>query len=107
MRTVGQGKRQAPRTKGEKQLQNLWAEVLDLPSHSIGRDDGFFQLGGDSMVAMRLVGAAGRDGAGLTMAHVFNNPKLSDLAVSWANEDSAMLVNEMPAAQPFSCLCPG
>ncbi|KAJ5033241.1 hypothetical protein PSV09DRAFT_2375456 [Bipolaris maydis] len=62
---------------GEKQLQNLWAEVLDLPSHSIGRDDGFFQLGGDSMVAMRLVGAAGRDGAGLTMAHVFNNPKLN------------------------------
>ncbi|KAJ5023966.1 hypothetical protein J3E73DRAFT_393282 [Bipolaris maydis] len=93
LRTVGQGKRQAPRTKGEKQLQNLWAEVLDLPSHSIGRDDGFFQLGGDSMVAMRLVGAAGRDGAGLTMAHVFNNPKLSDLAVSWANEDSAMLLD--------------
>ncbi|EFQ94423.1 hypothetical protein PTT_07899 [Pyrenophora teres f. teres 0-1] len=107
LRTVSQGKRQTPRTEAERQLQKLWAEVLDLPADSIGRDDSFFQLGGDSMVAMRLAGAARQTGAGLTVADVFNDPKLSDLAVTLANVDFTMVVDELPAAQPFACLSPG
>ena len=107
LRTVGQGKRQAPRTEAERWLQILWAEVLDLPVDSIGRDDSFFQLGGDSMVAMRLVGAARRAGTGFMVADVFNHPRLSELAVTLASVGSDMVEEKLPAAQPFACLYPG
>jgi aryl carrier-like protein len=81
LRVVGQGTREAPHNEIERRLQVLWAEVLHLPVDSIGRDDSFFQLGGDSMVAMRLVGAARRAGTVLTVAGVFHNSKMCDLAV--------------------------
>jgi amino acid adenylation domain-containing protein len=106
LRTVGQGKREAPRSEAERRLQRLWAEVLDLPVDSIGRDDSFFQLGGDSMVAMRLVGAVRRAGAGFMVADVFHNSKLCDLAFVLAVFDSITPVDELPAVWPFACLYP-
>jgi amino acid adenylation domain-containing protein len=42
----------------EEQLQGLWAKVLGIDASSIGADDSFFRLGGDSIAAMRLVRAA-------------------------------------------------
>lgn len=107
LRTVGQGHREAPRTDDERRLRQLWAEVLDLPVGSIGRNDSFFQLGGDSMVALRLVGAARRAGIGFAVADVFRNPLLSDLAVALASVDRAGLLDEHPAVGPFACLGPG
>ncbi|KAL4889562.1 hypothetical protein BDV59DRAFT_205091 [Aspergillus ambiguus] len=46
----------------------------------IGADDSFFRLGGDSIGAMQLAGVARENGLHLTVAHVFQQPKLSQLA---------------------------
>jgi pyochelin synthetase len=43
-----------PRTDLEKRLASLWSEVLNLPR--VGRNQDFFKLGGDSLLAARLVG---------------------------------------------------
>lgn len=43
-----------PRTDLERRLAVLWAEVLKVPE--VSREDDFFELGGDSLVAARLVG---------------------------------------------------
>jgi len=42
-----------PRSELERQLVSLWQEVLEVPVSGI--DDNFFDLGGDSIKAMRLI----------------------------------------------------
>jgi len=43
-----------PKTGTEKQLAEIWSELLEV--EQIGRDDDFFELGGDSLLAIHLVG---------------------------------------------------
>ncbi|ORY11754.1 nonribosomal peptide synthase [Clohesyomyces aquaticus] len=64
----------------EKKLLTIWSELLDMVEDSIGHEDSFFQLGGDSIIAMRLVGAAREEGLSMTVADVFKNPTFSDMA---------------------------
>ncbi|OCL10211.1 nonribosomal peptide synthase-like protein [Glonium stellatum] len=64
----------------ERKLLSLWSELLDMVEDSIGKDDSFFQLGGDSIIAMRLVGAAREEGLSMTVADVFRNPTFADMA---------------------------
>ncbi|KAI1076074.1 hypothetical protein F5B20DRAFT_584637 [Whalleya microplaca] len=72
-----------PSTEMEKRLQALWATVLKIDDLGrISADDSFLRIGGDSIAAMRLVGAARTSGVTLTVADVFRHPKLSDLAVA-------------------------
>ena len=75
-----------PSTPMEQRLHSLW-EVL-LKSTNIGLEDDFFQLGGDSVTAMRLVAAARKEGLSLTVDKIFKNPILSDMALI-AREDSS------------------
>ncbi len=39
-------------------MQQLWARVLNIKPESIGLDDSFFRLGGDSITAMQLSASA-------------------------------------------------
>ncbi len=59
----------APRTDEEKILCTALAEVLGLPS--IGADDNFFALGGDSISSLQVVGRARRAGLAITSRDVF------------------------------------
>ena len=45
----------APRNELEKQLCQIWCEVLGLPENAIGIRADFFKLGGDSIVSIQLV----------------------------------------------------
>ncbi|WP_208852632.1 phosphopantetheine-binding protein [Mycobacterium timonense] len=45
----------APQTQTEKIVAGLFAEVLAIDK--VGADDSFFDLGGDSLSAMRLIAA--------------------------------------------------
>ncbi|KAK3179273.1 NRPS [Lecanicillium sp. MT-2017a] len=72
--------RARPQTEAECQLRDLWASVLDIPAGRIRLDDSFFRLGGDSITAMRLVGAARRHSVSLTVGEIFSYPQLKRLA---------------------------
>ncbi|CZR70233.1 uncharacterized protein PAC_20134 [Phialocephala subalpina] len=75
-----QAEKVQPRSRLERTLQTLWSQVLAIQAKSIGVDDNFFRMGGDSVVAMKL-SAAGREvGITITVANIFQNPKLSDMA---------------------------
>lgn len=45
----------SPETDMEKRLQSIWANVLHIPIDSIGRDDSFLRIGGDSISAIQLM----------------------------------------------------
>ncbi|WP_433379567.1 amino acid adenylation domain-containing protein [Actinoplanes sp. CA-142083] len=59
----------AARTPREQLLCDLFAEVLGMPS--VGAEDDFFGLGGDSIVSIQLVGRARAAGLSLTLRQVF------------------------------------
>ncbi|KAF2846109.1 nonribosomal peptide synthase-like protein [Plenodomus tracheiphilus IPT5] len=64
----------------EKKLLALWSELLEMVEETVEQDDSFFQLGGDSILAMRLVGAAREEGLSMTVADVFKNPTFADMS---------------------------
>ncbi|KAI5291615.1 Nonribosomal Peptide Synthase (NRPS), partial [Ascosphaera aggregata] len=77
---------QKPITKAELVLCNLWQQLLGS-GVEIGANDNFFDVGGDSLRAMRLVAAARKEGLQLTVLDIFKNPKLSDMAVAMSKLD--------------------
>lgn len=90
MQTADRGEKRMPQTMIEKQLRDVWARVLSLDASLIGLDDSFFQLGGDSIGAMRLVSQAREAGLELSIANIFGLPQLQLMAeattVSVANK---------------------
>jgi amino acid adenylation domain-containing protein/non-ribosomal peptide synthase protein (TIGR01720 family) len=87
-------------TEMEKKLQRLWEKVLRLAPDSVEVEDNFFRLGGDSLAAMSLVGAARSQNIALTVTNIFKVPKLSDMArtCDGVQEDSVVEL------EPFSLL---
>ncbi|KAE8143595.1 hypothetical protein BDV38DRAFT_276679 [Aspergillus pseudotamarii] len=71
---------EAPRTDEELSLRSLWSQALNIAESSIGRQDDFFQRGGDSLAAMKLVSAAHAAGLSLTFSDIFANTSLLDQA---------------------------
>ncbi|MEC4017528.1 non-ribosomal peptide synthetase [Streptomyces sp. H27-D2] len=70
-----------PRTPLESALCGVFAEVLGLDSgDQVGAEDSFFELGGDSLRSIRLVGRARELGIGLTPADVFTHRTAAGLA---------------------------
>jgi amino acid adenylation domain-containing protein len=71
----------APQTPVQETLASVWREVLGIDR--VGIDDDFFNLGGHSMLAVRMV-ARVRDTLGLelSLAQVFEHPTIRELAGS-------------------------
>lgn len=92
----------APSSDLEKQLAAMWACVLNVDEGSIGVEDNFFRLGGDSIGAMRLVTLARQSEIELTVASIFEKASLLDMA----NSAYPMTMAIAMTVQPFSLLSP-
>ncbi|KAK4890676.1 hypothetical protein LTR49_028718, partial [Elasticomyces elasticus] len=79
-----------PSTETERLLQDLWASALGTSTAHVGVGDSFFQLGGDSVTAMRLVGQARGAGIHLSVADVFRHPRLRNLAHALESSGAAV-----------------
>ncbi|MBV9059419.1 MAG: amino acid adenylation domain-containing protein, partial [Pseudonocardiales bacterium] len=67
-----------PRTRQEQLLAELFADVLALPT--VGADDDFFALGGDSILSIQLVSRARAAGVAFTVRDVFEHRTVAGLA---------------------------
>ena len=77
-------------TQTERQLAMIWADVLKLDK--VGRDQDFFGLGGDSLLATKVVLEARRIwNIDFTVRVLIDTPVLAELAERidlWANQDA-------------------
>ncbi|QKX55515.1 uncharacterized protein TRUGW13939_02608 [Talaromyces rugulosus] len=90
----------APQTPKEVHLRELWSQVLNRDESKIGRDDDFFQIGGDSLSAMRLAATSRDLGLSLSVTDVFLKRRLSELAACLGD-----IHGNMPSTlEPFELL---
>jgi amino acid adenylation domain-containing protein len=66
-----------PRSEAERTLAGLWSEVLGVPVERIGTDSNFFDIGGDSLTAVRLVIKLRRT---IALTTVLRYPRLGEQA---------------------------
>jgi len=94
-----------PTTDVEKLIAELWESVLNLSKGSVGADDNFFRVGGDSIGAMKLITAARAKNVSLTVANIFQHPNLSELSMDAVNSSSAGRFEAVSyVLEPFSML---
>ena len=94
----------APETVMEQRLQALWSSILRIESSSISAESNFFTIGGESIAAMRLVAAARQQQISLTVADVFLQPRLCNLAQVVTH--TAVREEALQPQPPFSLLLP-
>ncbi len=94
----------APATAVEEILVGIYGQVLGL--ERVGVDDSFFDLGGDSLSAMRLIAAVNTSlNADLGVRAVFEAPTVAELALltgSGGDRPEPLVAGERPAVIPLS-----
>ena len=94
----------APASPVEEILAGIYAHVLGLGR--VGVDDSFFDLGGDSLSAMRLVAAINKSlDAGLAVRALFDLPTVAQLAPRIGGETGGLdplVAVERPTVVPLS-----
>jgi amino acid adenylation domain-containing protein len=93
-----------PSSAAEKKLHKIVCSVLNLPTSAVGIDDSFIRLGGNSILAMRLVAAAQSEHMDLSVVDIFTQPKLSDLAAKCGTAVTSKTPEKV--VQPFELLRP-
>ncbi|WP_433256785.1 SDR family NAD(P)-dependent oxidoreductase [Streptosporangium sp. CA-135522] len=69
----------APRTELEATIARVWSDGLGVPR--VGVDDDFFELGGNSLVAVQLIASLRKAvGVKLPMRSLFESPTVAELA---------------------------
>lgn len=64
----------------EDKLRAIWSKVLDRDPSDIDNEANFFELGGDSVGAINVVGYATEEGIAIDAQSIFTTPTLSALA---------------------------
>jgi amino acid adenylation domain-containing protein len=95
-----------PHTMTEQVLASIWMEVLGVPR--VGRRDNFFDLGGQSLLAVRLVGRVRQAlNPAATVEDVFTYPTLYELAArlqgsgEWYGSTHAIPIRETGSERPL------
>ena len=95
----------APRDNLERQLANIWEKILDVKS--VGVEDSFFELGGNSLLAVRLFAQIeNRFGKRLPLSALFQAPTIGQLASALRDSESSKAWSSLVAIQPHGSKAP-
>jgi amino acid adenylation domain-containing protein/non-ribosomal peptide synthase protein (TIGR01720 family) len=84
---VDAGKYEAPQGEVEQMLAGIWSEVLGIGQ--VGRNDNFFEVGGDSILSLQIVTRTRRAGWKVTPRQLFERQTIAALAVVAAPVEGA------------------
>ncbi len=70
----------APRTETETRLVAIWKDVLKVDEVRI--HDDFFEIGGDSLLSIRVIARAGREGIRIAPDRFFERPTIAHMAAA-------------------------
>ncbi len=94
-----------PRDSTEQRLIHLWQEALNLPSISI--QDSFFDIGGHSLLAVRLMARIQQDfGQRLPLATLFQYPTIEAMAGLLRQQYGREQWSSLVAIQPYGAESP-
>ena len=100
-----------PNTRLEDLFVTMWAHILG--TERVGVDDNFFEIGGDSLTAMKLIAAIEQvTGKRLTVAVLFQAPTIRRLVAFLEQYDPAQQPKVVPiqskgSKSPFFCVDAG
>ncbi|MFN6483748.1 MULTISPECIES: amino acid adenylation domain-containing protein [unclassified Nostoc] len=101
----------APRTLTESTLAKIWAEVLNV--ENVGIYDNFFDLGGNSLLAIRLLDQINKQfERDLPLSNLFLNQTIESLAIALYSKTDSLAWSPLVPIQPngsnppFFCVHP-
>ncbi|MCK4764196.1 MAG: amino acid adenylation domain-containing protein, partial [Candidatus Aminicenantes bacterium] len=99
---IGDSRREyaAPRDELEKKLVDVWSQVLGLEQDTVGIDDNFFQCGGHSLKASRLLARIHKEcDVEIPLGEIFRTPSIRDLS-AYIRGSAGGKYSGIEAAQP-------
>ncbi|MGD9872689.1 MAG: AMP-binding protein [Kiritimatiellia bacterium] len=109
---AGERKIEAPADDLEQKLVKIWEEVLEISP--VGVTDNYFDLGGNSLHALRIIGKIGEiTSREIQLADLFQTPTIRGVAeLLRQTEESHELISLVPMqtagkCTPFFCVHPG
>lgn len=90
----------APRNETEATLVRIWREVLNVDEISV--HDDFFEIGGDSLLSIRAISRAGREGIRITPQSFFEAPTIARLAALEAAPEVSAEQGEVVGQAPLA-----
>jgi non-ribosomal peptide synthase protein (TIGR01720 family) len=67
-----------PRTESEEILAKIWMDLMGVSEMSV--HDNFFEVGGDSLISIRIIARANQVGFNLTPQMLFEHPTIAEMA---------------------------
>ncbi|KAH8892437.1 non-ribosomal peptide synthetase [Thozetella sp. PMI_491] len=91
------GLKPLPLTQNEDRMRAIWARVLSVDEASIGASDTFFRIGGDEIVATKLMTECRKHGIGISITDVLRNATLTELCRSMVSSEESCSPKEEQA----------
>jgi polyketide synthase PksJ len=92
-----------PKGEIENELTELLGDILGIPSHKIGVNDNFFDLGATSILLLRSVGKINKKlGANITIVDLFQYPSIGELVRVHFGTTSQKTTPVTPANDDFT-----
>lgn len=80
LQAVQRSQRRPLESATEEKLHSILVELLGIPSESVGADDSFFYLGGDSILAMKMAAKTSAEGMDISSHDILRYPTISEWA---------------------------
>ncbi|KAJ1969811.1 hypothetical protein H4R35_006042, partial [Dimargaris xerosporica] len=93
-----------PRTALEDRVIRMVAQVLNIPQEVIAPQDSFFQLGGNSLSAIRLSTLCCENELPLSIPALFRHPAMTDIAYEMAQSVLHRPADPLPELAPYALL---